>query len=147
MLLVHLFCYVDWSFIVKNYYLKLFGINFESTTQLHNIHCLKVKKWSECLLRNARCSRNTFHILSCHLCGASELGQVIMVAPYRLMSYYFSNVINYNYTLDQCTFDDKTFFKTGESVIATQRDFHAHFMLFQNDAVLNRKSILLWVEK
>ena len=30
--------------------------------------------------------------------------------------------------------------------IDTQRDFLAYFMLFLNDAVLNRKSILLWVE-
>ena len=37
-------------------------------------------------------------------------------------------------------------FKTGESVIAMNRAFHAHFMLHQNDAILDRKSVLLWVE-
>ena len=36
--------------------------------------------------------------------------------------------------------------ESSESVIATQRAFCAHFMLCQNDAVLDRKSILLWVE-
>ena len=40
----------------------------------------------------------------------------------------------------------ETFFKAGESVIATQKAFHDHFMLHWNDAVLDRKSKLLWVE-
>ena len=30
------------------------------------------------------------------------------------------------------------FFKTGESVIATQKAFHTYFMLSQNDAVPDR---------
>ena len=38
------------------------------------------------------------------------------------------------------------FLKTGESLIATQWAFHVHFMLYQNDAVLDRKSILLLVQ-
>ena len=40
----------------------------------------------------------------------------------------------------------KSYFKSGESVIATQEDFRAHFTLSQNDVVLERKSILIWVE-
>ena len=39
----------------------------------------------------------------------------------------------------------KFFFKT-ECLMATQITFHAYFMLYQNDAVLDRKLILLWVE-
>ena len=31
------------------------------------------------------------------------------------------------------------FFKTGEFVISTERDFRAHFTLCLNDAVLDRK--------
>ena len=38
------------------------------------------------------------------------------------------------------------FFTTGESVIATLRAFRAYFTLRRYDAVLDRKSILLWVE-
>ena len=38
------------------------------------------------------------------------------------------------------------FFKIGKSLIAIQGSFHAHIILCQNDAVLNRKSIWLWVE-
>ena len=37
-------------------------------------------------------------------------------------------------------------FKTSESEITAQRFFLAHFMLCWNDAVLDRKSILLWVK-
>ncbi len=40
----------------------------------------------------------------------------------------------------------KLFLKTGESVIATQRAFCAHFILYQNDSVPDRTSVLLWVE-
>ena len=38
------------------------------------------------------------------------------------------------------------FFKTDKSVIATQRPFHAHFMLFQNNALLDRKfaTAMIW---
>ena len=32
----------------------------------------------------------------------------------------------------------KTFFKISESVIATQKDFRAHFMLGRNDALRDR---------
>lgn len=39
----------------------------------------------------------------------------------------------------------ETFLKNGESVTATQRAFRAHYMLGRNDAVPDRKSILLWV--
>ena len=42
-----------------------------------------------------------------------------------------------------CAFAVETFFKTGESVITTLRVFHAHFRLCQNDAVMDRKSILV----
>ena len=38
------------------------------------------------------------------------------------------------------------FFRIGESVIATQRAFRAHFMLRRSDVVPDRKSILQWVE-
>ena len=38
------------------------------------------------------------------------------------------------------------FLNTGEYVTATRRVFRAHFMLHPIDAVLDRKSILLWVE-
>ena len=51
---------------------------------------------------------------------------------------------------DLCTlrpFDGETFFKTGGSVISARTAFHAHFMLCQNDAVLDfKKSMLQWVE-
>ena len=50
------------------------------------------------------------------------------------------------WTSANSAFAVETFFKTCTPVIATQRDFHAHFMLCWNDAVLDRKSILLWVE-
>ena len=43
-------------------------------------------------------------------------------------------------------FSLKAFIKTFESVIATQGDFGSYFMRHPNDAVPNRKSILLWVE-
>ena len=41
------------------------------------------------------------------------------------------------WTSEYRTFADETFyfFKSGDSVIVTQRDFRAHFMLLQNDAV------------
>ena len=45
-----------------------------------------------------------------------------------------------------CTCMVKTFFKTDESVIAMLRAFCAHFMSCQNDAIPNRKLILLWIE-
>ena len=38
----------------------------------------------------------------------------------------------------QSIFAVEIFFKIGESVIATQRAFYAHFMLHQNDAVPDR---------
>ena len=38
------------------------------------------------------------------------------------------------------------FFKAGESVIATQRAFQGHFLLYCYDAILNRKSILFLFE-
>ena len=44
------------------------------------------------------------------------------------------------------TFAVEMYFKTGESAIATQRAFHVNFKLCQNDAVLDRKSILQWTE-
>ena len=31
---------------------------------------------------------------------------------------------------------------TGDSLLATHRAFYAHFMLYQNDAIPNRKSNL-----
>ena len=37
-------------------------------------------------------------------------------------------------------------FNVGKSVIATQRAFRAHFMLSRNNAVPDRKSMLLWEE-
>ena len=36
--------------------------------------------------------------------------------------------------------------QTGSNKTATQRAFHAHFMLRWNDAIPDRKSILLWVK-
>ena len=39
-------------------------------------------------------------------------------------------------------FAAETFFETGGSVIATQRALSAYFILYQNDAVLDGKSIL-----
>ena len=36
-------------------------------------------------------------------------------------------------------FATEAYFKTGEFIIATKRDFHVHFMLYRNDAVLDRK--------
>ena len=35
------------------------------------------------------CSRNISHILNCHLCGASRLRQVAMVAPFHLCLCFF----------------------------------------------------------
>ena len=40
-----------------------------------------------------------------------------------------------------CVFAVEAIFKTGESVIATQGVFRAHFMLYQNDAILDRKVV------
>ena len=40
----------------------------------------------------------------------------------------------------------ETYLNFGESVITTQRAIRAHFMLRRNDAVPDRKSILLWVK-
>ena len=37
-------------------------------------------------------------------------------------------------------------FKTVQSVIVTQKTSHAYFMLRRNDAVSDRKLILVWVE-
>ena len=45
-----------------------------------------------------------------------------------------------------CAFAVEMFLETGEFVMPTQRTFHAHFMLCQNDAVPERKLILLWIE-
>ena len=42
-----------------------------------------------------------------------------------------------------CALAVEIFFKTDESVIAIQRVFHAHCMLCQNDAVQDRKLLLL----
>ena len=44
------------------------------------------------------------------------------------------------------TFAVKTVFKIGEFAINTQRAFHVYYMLYQNDAVSDRKSILLQVK-
>ena len=43
-----------------------------------------------------------------------------------------------------CTFAGEKTFKTGEFVCATQGAFHCHFMLCQNNAVLDTKFILLF---
>ena len=51
-----------------------------------------------------------------------------------------------SYTGGYCIFAVEMFFKTSESVIVKQRAFYAHFMLCQNDHVLDRKLILLWIE-
>ena len=40
----------------------------------------------------------------------------------------------------------KRVFKIGESVISIQITFQGHFIICQNNAVLDRKLILLWVE-
>ena len=45
-----------------------------------------------------------------------------------------------------CMFAVEIYFKTGKSVNAIQRAFCTLFMLCQNDAVLDRKLILLWIE-
>ena len=46
-----------------------------------------------------------------------------------------------------CLFVVKKFFRTGKSVIVTRRHFRAHFMLRQNDAVLDRKmTVLDWLK-
>ena len=37
-------------------------------------------------------------------------------------------------------------FKTGELVIATEQAFHAHFILYQNDATPNKKLMLLFIQ-
>ena len=82
-----------------------------------------------------------------------------MIAPpcYCLTFIIFSNTISYDHGLhnmhlllkrflrlmNTVLLLLKCFFKAGESVIATLRDFCAHFMLCQNDAVPVRKSILL----
>ena len=54
----------------------------------------------------------------------------------NLISFFFK----YNHCLDPCafhTFAVETFFKGGESAIATERAFRAHLMLRQSDAVLD----------
>ena len=50
------------------------------------------------------------------------------------------------WTSKRHVFTVETFSKTVESVIATQRALHAHFMLCQYDAFPDRKSILLQVK-
>ena len=57
---------------------------------------------------------------------------------------FFLDMISYDYSLN--IWCRKIFFKIGESVITTQGAFSAHFMLHRNDAVQNRKSILLCLE-
>ena len=46
--------------------------------------------------------------------------------------------MNMVWTGARCEFAVEMFFQTGESVIAPQRTFCVYFMLFQNDAVLDR---------
>ena len=92
---------------------------------------------------------NTFHILNCHLIGASELKQVAMVAPSSkcLSIFFFSDRICYNHGFDRCTLGfccSNIFFKLVNLWFIHQA-FHAHFLLRQNDAVQDRKSILLWL--
>ena len=60
--------------------------------------------------------RNTSHILNFYLCGASELRQVIKVAFF----FHISSIRIMALTGVHCVFTVETFFKTGESVIATQ---------------------------
>ena len=59
--------------------------------------------------------------------------------------FFFLDTVSYNHGLEQgipCIY----IWKTSKSVIAAQIAFLAHFMLCWNDAILDRKSILLLVE-
>ena len=59
------------------------------------------------------------------------------------MFYHFLYTISYDYDFGvHRAFAVKIVFKTVKSIIATQRAFHAPFILRQNDPVPNRKSIL-----
>ena len=78
--------------------------------------------------------RTTSNIFYCHLFRTSEFRQVTIFV-----------VMIMSWTRVHFAFAVKTF-KIVESVIATQRAVCAQFMLCQNDAVLNRKSILLSVK-
>ena len=43
---------------------------------------VKNSKENKCVIDSyTGCNRNTFHILNCHQCGASEFRQVLMIAP------------------------------------------------------------------
>ena len=50
------------------------------------------------------CDRYTSYILNCHLCGAWESRQVVMVAlSSKYHTILFPDVISYDYGLDRCT--------------------------------------------
>ena len=81
--------------------------------------------------------RNIFHILNCQLCGTCELRQILMVAPSSLFL-----CIYFRYDMLQ------SWFGLVHSVHLLLIRFcklvnHSHFMLHWNDAVLDRKSLLL----
>ena len=84
---------------------------------------------------------NITHILNCHLCAASELTQVKMIA---LSNQYLTIFFRYDeprsWNAASPMFAVETLFTTGESIIANQRVFSPHFMLRQNDAILDRIS-------
>ena len=100
--------------------------------------------------RKRESNRNTSHVFNCHPCDPSELRQAVMVAPSsNCLIVLFSDLISYDHRLDQCTQCVccwNHFFKTGESVTATRKVFPVHFMFGRNDAVPDRKLILLWVK-
>ena len=88
------------------------------------------------------CSRNNSHILNCHMCNASVVWQVAIIANLLPFSFQIYSVTIIARTNVHHTFAVETFFKTGKFVTATQRAFHAHFMLYPNDNVLDRKFYL-----
>ena len=86
------------------------------------------------------CVRNISHILNCYLCYSNELRQLVIVAPsYHFFFFFFFFqicFITFMVWTDKYFAFVEMFFNIGESVIASQRTFWAHFMLCQNDAVL-----------
>ena len=76
-------------------------------------------------LINTGWNRNTFHILKCHVCGARELKQVVMVAP---SSKFLIIFVRYDHDLNWCILSlcCQNVFNTGQSGIATRKTLHAN---------------------
>jgi len=50
------------------------------------------------------------------------------------------------WSVEHRAFAVETYFKNSDSVVVTQRIFHRHFNIHQNDSVPSRNTVLLWVK-